>query len=299
MATRRSEVQLHAASLPVGGQPRHRRDGAGVAARSARCSAAATPRRTAPAAGRRAAALGAAPRAARQARHLPVPERRPVAARSVRLQAAAAHDERRGAAGVGPHGPAAHRHDGAPEVVPDGRLALRVRAARQERRVGQRAAAAHGEDRRRAVHRQGRCTPRRSTTIPAITFFQTGSQQAGRPSHGRVALATASAPRTQNLPGVHRPALARARGRSAALLAAVGQRLPAVAASGRAVPRRQGSGAVPERSRRHRPRQPPAHARHAARARTAAARARARSGDRRAHRAVRDGVPHADGGARR
>ena len=39
-------------------------------------------------------------------------------------------------------------------IVAAGRLAVRVRAPRQERHVGQRAAAAHREDRRRAVHRQ-------------------------------------------------------------------------------------------------------------------------------------------------
>ena len=56
--------------------------------------------------------------------------------------------------GVGPHGPAPDRHDRVPEVVPAGRLAVRVRPARQERHVGQRAAAPHRADRRRALHRQ-------------------------------------------------------------------------------------------------------------------------------------------------
>ena len=103
---------------------------------------------------RRATAASAALRAARQARHLPVSVRRPVAARPVRPQAAAQRDERPGAARVGADGPAAHGHDRGPEVVSRGRLAVQVRAARQVGHVGQRAAAAHGEDRRRAVLRQ-------------------------------------------------------------------------------------------------------------------------------------------------
>ena len=120
---------------------------------------------------------------------------------------------------------------------------------------------------------------------------------AGRPAvDRRVALLRARL-RERQPAGVHRPAVARARGRSAALLVAVGQRLPAVAAPGRAVPRRQGPGAVPAIPTGIDRDQPPAHARHAAHARTAAARARHRSGDRRAHRPVRDGLPHADGGA--
>ena len=87
-----------------------------------------------------------------------------------------------------------------PEVVPDGRLAVRVRAARQERRLGQRAAAAHRADRRRAVlrpvdaHRGDQPRSRRSrSSRPA-------SQQAGRPTHRRVARPTASAARTRTCP---------------------------------------------------------------------------------------------------
>ena len=83
---------------------------------------------------------------------------------------------------------------------------------------------------------------------PAITFFQTGSQQAGPAVDGRLALLRPRH-REREPAGVRRADLARPRGRSAALLVAVGQRLPAVAAPGRAVPRRQGSGAVPVRSR--------------------------------------------------
>ena len=249
--------------------------------------------------GRRAAARVAAPGAARQARHLPVPERRPVAARSVRLQAAAAHDERRGAAGVGPQGPAAHRHDGVPEVVPAGRLAVRVRPARPERRLGQRAAAAH-----RATIVDKLCFVR-SMYTEAINHdpadhVRPDRLAAGRPAvDRRVAVATASAPRTTTCPAFV-VLLSRAREGDQPLYS-----------------RLWGSGFLPSQHQGvqfrggkdpvlylndpdgHRSRQPPAHARHAAHARAAAARAHACDpGDRRAHRAVRDGLPHADGGAR-
>ena len=185
---------------------------------------------------------GDALRPARAARHLSVPERRPVAARSLRSQAAAAQDERTGAAGLRPHGTAADRHDVVPEVAADGRLALRVRAARQVRRVGQRADAAHGEDRRRAVLRQG--DVHRGDQPRSGDHVLPDRIAAGRASlDGRVALVRPRLGKPEPS-RVHRPALAGARGRSAALFVAVGQRLPAVAASGRAVPPRQGSGAV-------------------------------------------------------
>jgi hypothetical protein len=54
----------------------------------------------------------------------------------------------------------------------------------QPRRVGVRPAAAHRRRSWTTSASSGRCTPRRSTTIPAITFLQTGSQIAGRPSMG-------------------------------------------------------------------------------------------------------------------
>ena len=73
---------------------------------------------------------------------------------------------------------------------------------------------------------------------PAITFFQTGSQIAGRPSMGAW-LHYGLGSDNENLPAfvvLHHAG----QGRSAALRAAVGQRLPAGAAPGRAVPQRQG-----------------------------------------------------------
>ena len=64
---------------------------------------------------------------------------------------------------------------------------------------------------------------------PAITFFQTGSQIAGRPEHGRVA-ALRPRQRQREPAGVRRADHA-GQGRPAALLAAVGQRLPADAST--------------------------------------------------------------------
>ncbi len=96
---------------------------------------------------------------------------------------------------------------------------------------------------------------------PAVTFVQTGTQQAGRPSIGSW-LSYGLGSDNANLPGVHRAALARPPGRPAALLPPVGQRLPAVAAPGRAVPQRQGPGAVPRRPGRSQRRDASPHARH-------------------------------------
>ena len=68
-----------------------------------------------------------------------------------------------------------------------GRLDLQVRPARQVGRLGQRALAVHGEDRRRPVRHQVAVYTEAINHDPAITFFQTGSQLAGRPQHRRLA----------------------------------------------------------------------------------------------------------------
>ena len=105
----------------------------------------------------------------------------------------------------------------------------------KSRRVGQRADAAHRADRRRAVLRQvdahRRHQPRSGDHVLPDRIA------AGRTAvDGRLALLRPRL-REPEPARVHRPALAGARGRPAALLVAVGQRLPAVAAPGRAVPR--------------------------------------------------------------
>ena len=93
---------------------------------------------------------------------------------------------------------------------------------------------------------------------PAITFFQTGAQLAGRPSIGAW-LAYGLGSENENLPAfvvlISRGA-ATATSRSTTRLWGSGF-LP-IAAPGRAVPRRQGPGALPGESRRRARRDAPA-----------------------------------------
>ena len=90
-----------------------------------------------------------------------------------------------------------------------------------------------------------RCTPRRSTTTRRSPFFQTGSQQRRPAEHGRVAHLRPRQ-RQRGPAGVRRADSRRAaRSTSRSTRRLLGQRLPADAAPGRAVPRRQGPGAVP------------------------------------------------------
>ena len=134
---------------------------------------------------------------------------------------------------------------------------LQVRAARPAAAPGSASCCPHTADsRRRPRASSGRCTPRRSTT----TRRSRSSRPARRSPAGRAwarGSATASAATTQNLPAFV-VLITQGQGRPAALRAAVGQRLPAVAAPGRAVPQRQGSGALPRQSRRRHRREPPA-----------------------------------------
>ena len=101
-----------------------------------------------------------------QARHLPVPARRAVAARSVRLQAGAGDAARHGAAGLGPQGPAAHRHDGVPGEV--SRPRRRSSSSRSTARAGtwlSELLPHTGEGRRRHLRSSGRMQTERSITI--------------------------------------------------------------------------------------------------------------------------------------
>ena len=62
---------------------------------------------------------------------------------------------------------------------------LQVRAARQVRRLGQRAACPTPRRSWTTSPSSGRSTPRRSTTSRPITFIQTGNQSPGRPASAR------------------------------------------------------------------------------------------------------------------
>ena len=88
---------------------------------------------------------------------------------------------------------------------------------------------------------------------PAITFIQTGSQQPGRPSMGAW-LSYGLGSENQNLPAfvVLLSQAQRAQRRPAAVLAAVGQRVPAVAATRASGSAPAATGAVPRQSARHR-----------------------------------------------
>ena len=89
-----------------------------------------------------------------QAGDLPVHERRAVAARSLRLQAAPQQDERPGPARVGPDGAAAHVDVVEPGDVADGGLDLSFCTPRQVGCVDQRSPAVHRTRGRRALHHQ-------------------------------------------------------------------------------------------------------------------------------------------------
>ena len=67
---------------------------------------------------------------------------------------------------------------------PGGAFEVRVRAARPIRRMGQRTAAAHGEDRRPASRFVKIVNTEAINHDPAVTMLQTGFQLAGRPSMG-------------------------------------------------------------------------------------------------------------------
>ncbi len=101
----------------------------------------------------------------RQARDLSLPVRRPFADGALRLQAAPARIPGHRSAGVRARRPAAHRHVGHAIQFPRRALEIRLRAARPVRRLGQRTAALHRQDRRPAHLHQDASTPKRSITI--------------------------------------------------------------------------------------------------------------------------------------
>ena len=71
-----------------------------------------------------------------------------------------------------------------PGPVPDRPVEVQVRPARQERHVGQRAAAVHGARWSTTCASSASCTPRRSTTSRPSRYMQTGNQVTGRPCLG-------------------------------------------------------------------------------------------------------------------
>ena len=196
---------------------------------------------------RRRAARTAPLRAEGQASHLSVPVRRAVADGSVRLQAAPDGIARaptcRSPSGMGQRLTGMSAAQASFPVVPS---KFQVRAARQSPARGSASCCR---------------TRRRSSTIcrfiksmyteainhdPAVTFFQTGSQIAGRPSIGSW-LSYGLGSENAGSAGLRRHDLARAAAarRPAAVRPPLGQRLSADAIPGREVPLRRRPGAVP------------------------------------------------------
>ena len=127
----------------------------------------------------------AAFRAQGQARNLSVPVRRAVADGTVRLQAAASTKLRarncptRSATGSGSRDDR-RRNRAFPSCRPIFKFAQHGRSGAWISELLPHTAKIADD-----LRSSSRCTPRRSTTIPAVTFLQTGSQLAGRPEHRR------------------------------------------------------------------------------------------------------------------
>ena len=148
-----------------------------------------------------------------------------------------------------PPGSARRADDGA-IVAARGEVDLQVRAARRSRHLGQRAAAAHGEDRRRH-HRHQDDVHRCDQSRPGDHVHPDRVPAAGPAEHGR--LAQLRPRHREPEPAVVRGAAVAGAGAhrgSAALLAALGERLPAIQLSGRPLPRRRDAGALSRRSAR-------------------------------------------------
>ena len=233
-----------------------------------------------------------------EAGHLSAPVRRPVATGSVRLQAAVAEAARDRSAGLGPDGTAHYRHDFRPEHAAGRAVDLQVQAARQIRRLGQRTAAAHGEDRGRPLHHQNGQHGRHQSR-PGHHVYPNRLAATGPTEHGLVGQLW-DRQRERQPAGVCGAAFAGARDqhRSAAVLATLVERLSPVRATRASA---SASGAIPccifEMLRASR-------ARHAAECSTAVGELNrkhvAEYGDpeiQTPHSPVRDGVPDADVGA--
>ena len=174
------------------------------------------------------------------------------------------------------------------------RFQVQVRPARPERRLGQRAVAAHGSRRRSAVLRQ--VDVHRGHQPRSGDHVLPNRRAIGRPAKHRLLAVVRPGHREPGPAGVRRPGLAgdRQPERSAALRSPVGQRLSADEVSGRQVSQLGRSGAVSLEPAGHRRCHAAADARRSGSAQSARARQIRRSGNRHAHRSVRTGVSHAD-----
>ncbi len=232
-------------------------------------------------------------RAEGQARHLPVPERGAVAARSVRLQAAACQGAGHRSPRVDPQRPAPDGDDRGTNELPDRAVDLQVCAARTVGRVAQRVASAHCEDCRRSVFHQ--VDPHRADQPRSGGHVRADGISARRPAEpGSLGLLWARHAQPGS-PGFCRDDH---RQRSVSGRAAMGHRLSSqqVPGSQAAIGRRPGAlrlepGGLRDLAART------VHPGSGA-AESGRVRRHSESRDRDADRAVRDGVPHAELGAR-
>ena len=198
-----------------------------------------------------------------------------------------------GSALLHPQRPATDGHDRRTEQVSCRALDLQVRAARQIRRLAQRTSAAHGDHRRRDVRRQvdvyGGDQPRPCHHLLPDRLTVGRAAESGllallRPRNGESRSACICGAYFER----HGPS-----GRSAALRPPLGQRIHSYPASGREVPQRGGSRALPLQPGRRRSRDAPRDAGRTGADQPPQTHLCRRSGDRYSHRAVRTGVPHA------
>ena len=203
---------------------------------------------------------------------------------------------RPGAARVGPHGPADHRHDVRPEVVSLRRADVQVRAstAKSGTWISELLPHTAGDRRRHRHHQVGE--HRGDQPRPGHHLHPDRRAAAGPAQPGRLAQLRPGE-RESEPAGVRRADLARQRqqDRSAALLAALGQRLPADAsiracASARATIRCSICRTRPASTAATRRRMLDG----LGQLEPAGGRVVRRSGNQHPHRAIRDGLPHAD-----
>ena len=196
-----------------------------------------------------------------------------------------------------PQGPAAHRHDGVPDEL--SRPRRPSSSSRSTAKAGMwlsellphTAKIADDLVLIQSMHTEA------INHDPAVTFFQTGFQLAGRPEHRLMDLLRPRQ-REPGPAGVRRDDLAGHGQLAGAGRSRVGQRLSADPVPGREVPLRRRSGAVSLEPAGLFARGPPALSRRPGEAERAEREGVSGPGDRHAHRAVRDGVPDAELGAR-
>ena len=192
-----------------------------------------------------------------------------------------------------PQRPAAHHDDVGPDAVPDRALHLQVCPAWQERHVGERAPAAHGEDGRRDVLHP--LDAHRSDQPRAGDLLHADRQPDRGPALPRVVDELRPGFAQQRLAHVRRARgpLIEARAAAGDRRPALVERLPARRVRGRELPQRRRSDPLHQQSARRARRRAPQDARRPPSPEPAHARPDRRSRNPHADRAIRDGLPDA------